>query len=109
MRRYYFTQFVGDANARPTIRGSANFTGIALIDCDPYIPGGDGANWYINQNQFFRQIRNFIFDMTAMPFWAQDGDQFYAPTGIHWYVTPVRPNVPGPRPPEPSWQSHNAH
>ncbi|RYO84413.1 hypothetical protein DL764_009338 [Monosporascus ibericus] len=85
--QYYFTQFVGDANARPTIRGSANFTGIALIDCDPYIPGGNGANWYINQNQFFRQIRNFIFDMKDMPWWGQDGDQFYAPTGIHWQVS----------------------
>ncbi|RYP82595.1 hypothetical protein DL769_001589 [Monosporascus sp. CRB-8-3] len=85
--QYYFTQFVGDANARPTIRGSANFTGIALIDCDPYIPGGNGANWYINQNQFYRQIRNFIFDMKDMPWWGQDGDQFYAPTGIHWQVS----------------------
>ncbi|KAI5922256.1 pectate lyase superfamily protein-domain-containing protein [Camillea tinctor] len=85
--QYYFTQFVGDANARPTIRGSENFTGIALIDCDPYIPGANGANWYINQNQFFRQIRNFIFDMTLMPWWAQDGDQWYAPTGIHWQVS----------------------
>lgn len=55
-----------------------------MIDCDPYIPGGNGANWYINQNQFFRQIRNFILDMNDMPWWAQDGDQFYAPTGIHW-------------------------
>ncbi|KAI4868890.1 glycoside hydrolase family 55 protein [Hypoxylon rubiginosum] len=85
--QYYFTQFVGDANARPTLRGSANFTGIAMIDCDPYIPGGNGANWYINQNQFFRQIRNFILDMNDMPWWAQDGDQFYAPTGIHWQVS----------------------
>ncbi|KAI6087379.1 glycoside hydrolase family 55 protein [Hypoxylon rubiginosum] len=85
--KYYFTQFVGDANARPTLRGSANFTGIAMIDCDPYIPGGNGANWYINQNQFFRQIRNFILDMNDMPWWAQDGDQFYAPTGIHWQVS----------------------
>ncbi|KAH7419223.1 putative glucan 1,3-beta-glucosidase precursor [Cadophora sp. MPI-SDFR-AT-0126] len=85
--QYYFTQFVGDVNARPTIRGSANFTGMALIDCDPYIPGGNGANWYINQNQFFRQIRNFIFDLKEMPWWGQDGDQFYAPTGIHWQVS----------------------
>jgi hypothetical protein len=22
--------------------------------------------WYINQNQFYRQIRNFVFDLTGM-------------------------------------------
>lgn len=84
--RYYYTQFVGDATDRPTIKGSANFTGIALIDTDPYIPGGNGAEWYINQNQFFRQIRNFIFDMTSMAFTNYDGDQEYNATGLHWQV-----------------------
>lgn len=38
--QYYYTQFIGDANERPTIIGSEDFTGIALIDCDPYIPEG---------------------------------------------------------------------
>ncbi|KAJ5461211.1 uncharacterized protein N7458_002763 [Penicillium daleae] len=84
--QYYYTQFVGDATDRPTIKGSANFTGIALIDTDPYIPGGNGAEWYINQNQFFRQIRNFIFDMTSMAFTNYDGDQEYNATGLHWQV-----------------------
>ncbi|KAL1957810.1 hypothetical protein VTO42DRAFT_5528 [Malbranchea cinnamomea] len=85
--QYYFTQFVGDANNKPTIKGSQNFTGIALIDCDPYIPGGNGANWYINQNQFFRQIRNFRFDLTEMNRINYDNDQEYVPTGIHWQVS----------------------
>ncbi len=31
-RRYYYTQFVGDPNDKPVIKGSANFSGIALID-----------------------------------------------------------------------------
>ncbi|KAJ5211726.1 uncharacterized protein N7498_003372, partial [Penicillium cinerascens] len=84
--QYYYTQFVGDATDRPTIKGSANFTGIALIDTDPYIPGGNGAEWYINQNQFYRQIRNFIFDMISMPFTNYDGDQEYNATGLHWQV-----------------------
>lgn len=40
----------------------------------------------MNQNQFFRQIRNFIFDLTAMPAATSDGDQPLVPTGIHWQV-----------------------
>jgi glucan 1,3-beta-glucosidase len=84
--RYYYTQFIGDPNDRPTIKGMSNFTGIALIDTDVYIPGGNGNEWYINQNQFYRQVRNFVFDLTSMPETSIDGDQSYAPTGIHWQV-----------------------
>lgn len=84
--QYYYTQFVGDAISRPTIKGSADFTGIALIDTDVYIPGGDGAEWYINQSNFFRQIRNFIFDLTGMPNNITDNDQEWVPTGLHWQV-----------------------
>ena len=43
--QYYYSQFVGDVNDRPTIMGTANFTGIALIDNDVYIPGGNGNEW----------------------------------------------------------------
>jgi hypothetical protein len=32
-------------NNRPTIKGTKDFAGIALIDTDVYIPGGDGAEW----------------------------------------------------------------
>jgi hypothetical protein len=77
---------VGDANNRPTLKGLPSFTGIALVDVDPYIPDGFGAEWYINQNQFYRQIRNIIFDLTAMPDVIQDGGQQYVPTGLHWQV-----------------------
>ncbi|KAM7220345.1 Pectate lyase superfamily domain containing protein [Rhypophila decipiens] len=83
--QYYFTQFIGDpSGSKPTIKGMPTFEGIALIDTDPYIPGGNGAQWYINQNQFFRQIRIFVIDLTAMPNENQSGDQAYVPTGIHW-------------------------
>jgi hypothetical protein len=57
-----------------------------LIDTDPYIPGGNGSEWYINQNQFYRQIRNFVLDMTAMNWTNYDHGQEYVPTGIHWQV-----------------------
>ncbi len=46
----YYTQFVGDAVTVPTIKATAGFQGIALIDSDPYAPGG--INWYTNQVRF---------------------------------------------------------
>lgn len=72
----YYTQFVGDAVTIPTIKATAGFKGIAMLDSDPY--GDGGANWYTNQNNFFRQIRNFNLDLTAMPFTTG--------AGIHWQV-----------------------
>ena len=74
--QYYYTQFVGDALSIPTIKATAGFQGMALIDADPY--DNTGNNWYTNQNNFFRQIRNFILDTTAMPVTAG--------AGIHWQV-----------------------
>lgn len=64
---YYYTQLIGDARKPPTLLAAASFTGMAVIgssyiylylfetlrllsDADPYIPGGGGAQWYINQN-----------------------------------------------------------
>jgi glucan 1,3-beta-glucosidase len=72
----YYTQFVGDVISVPTIKGLPGFQGIALIDSDPYLDGG--INMYTNQNNFFRQIRNFIIDTTAMPVGVG--------AGIHWQV-----------------------
>ncbi|KAJ2974305.1 hypothetical protein NQ176_g6131 [Zarea fungicola] len=74
--QYYYTQFIGDAVTVPTLKATANFQGIAVIDSDPYAAGG--VNWYTNQNNFFRQIRNFVIDLTAQP--KTTG------TGIHWQV-----------------------
>ncbi|KAL9074469.1 MAG: hypothetical protein Q9161_002257 [Pseudevernia consocians] len=73
--QYYYTQFVGDAVSIPTLKASASFTGIAVIDSDPYT---NGDNWYTNQNNFYRQVRNFIIDITSMP--ATSG------ACIHWQV-----------------------
>lgn len=85
--QFYYTQFVGDAISPPTIKGCKTFVGIGLIDTDPYVPGGNGVNWFINQNQFFRQIRNFIFDLNDMPLSTDDDGQPLVPTGIHWQVS----------------------
>ena len=73
----YYTQLIGDPTNRPTIIASPNFaTGsFGLIDSNVYQPGGKLA--WNSTNVFFRQVRNFILDTTAI-----------APglraVGIHW-------------------------
>ncbi|GAW26432.1 putative exo-beta- -glucanase [Rosellinia necatrix] len=88
----YYTQFISDPGDRAIIKGCDKFTGIALIDVDPYVPNqaqpdGTGVNWYVNQNQFFRQIRNFVFDLTEMPSATDEHGQKLVPTGLHWQVS----------------------
>ncbi|KZZ91766.1 glucan 1,3-beta-glucosidase GLUC78 precursor [Moelleriella libera RCEF 2490] len=72
----YYTQLVGDAINVPTLKAASNFEGIAVIDSDPYDNWGN--NWWTNQNNFFRQVRNFKIDLTGLP--KTTG------TGIHWQV-----------------------
>ncbi|CAM1505217.1 Fc.00g108540.m01.CDS01 [Cosmosporella sp. VM-42] len=72
---HYYTQLVGDFNTVPTLKATANFEGMAVIDADPYV---NGVNWFTNQNNFFRQVRNFKIDLTGMPKTAG--------AGIHWQV-----------------------
>ncbi|KAJ3377412.1 hypothetical protein HDU84_008666 [Entophlyctis sp. JEL0112] len=75
--QYYYTQMIGDANSLPVLKATAGFSGIAVIDADPY--GSGGVNWFTNQNNFFRQVRNFIIDLTSVPLTTG--------TGIHWQVS----------------------
>ncbi|KII89977.1 glycoside hydrolase family 55 protein [Plicaturopsis crispa FD-325 SS-3] len=77
---YYYTQMIGDAKTPPTLRASPNFVGIAVIDADPYIDGGYGAQWYANQNNFFRSVRNLVIDLTRMP-------SASSATGLHWQAS----------------------
>ncbi|KAJ3726382.1 exo-beta-1,3-glucanase [Lentinula guzmanii] len=77
---YYYTQLIGDARKPPTLLASPSFVGMAVIDADPYIPGGGGAQWYTNQNNFFRSVRNFVIDVRQVPATDSQG------TGIHWQV-----------------------
>ena len=82
---YYFTQMIGDANVLPTIVASANYSiatqgrGVSMFDSNIYIPGygGQGLTWFINQSNFYRQIRNFNFDLTGAP---------NSTSAIHWQV-----------------------
>ncbi|EIN04108.1 exo-beta-1,3-glucanase [Punctularia strigosozonata HHB-11173 SS5] len=75
---YYYTQIIGDARLPPTIMASSNFAGIAVIDADPYMEGG--ANWYQNQNNFFRSVRNLVIDLKRM-------HARTTATGLHWQVS----------------------
>lgn len=72
----YYTHMVGDLHTPPTIKASGSFAGMAVIDANPY--DNEGNNAWTNQNNFFRQIRNFVIDLTALP--PSTG------TGIHWQV-----------------------
>lgn len=51
--------------------------GMAVLDSNPY--DNTGNNWFTNQNNFFRQVRNFIIDLTRVPYNV-------GATGIHWQV-----------------------
>ncbi|KIJ60520.1 glycoside hydrolase family 55 protein [Hydnomerulius pinastri MD-312] len=77
---YYYTQMIGDAKRPPTLLASPDFSGLAVIDADPYIPGGAGAQWFINQDNFYRSVRNIIIDLRQMPVTAPA-------IGLHWQVS----------------------
>ena len=72
---YYFTQLVGNPNTRPVIKATPEFKGMGLIDGDKY--QNDGNQGWTSTNVFFRQIRNFVLDLTAIP-------PGTGATGIHW-------------------------
>ncbi|EJU01870.1 exo-beta-1-3-glucanase [Dacryopinax primogenitus] len=74
---YYYTEMVGDAKDMPTLLAAPSFSGIAVIDADPSTSNGQ---WYVNQNNFFRSVRNFVIDLTNTPATASS-------TGIHWQVS----------------------
>ncbi|EEY19831.1 glucan 1,3-beta-glucosidase [Verticillium alfalfae VaMs.102] len=77
--QYYHTQFIGHPTNRPVLKASPAFVGLGMISSDVYVEGGEGAQWYINQSNFLRQVRNFVLDMTSAPL------QAYV-AAIHWQV-----------------------
>ncbi|KAI0203624.1 glycoside hydrolase family 55 protein [Astrocystis sublimbata] len=72
---YYATLLVGNPNNPPTLKAASVFTGFGVIDGAQYQPGG--VLPYGATNIFWRQVKNFIIDLTDMP--AEN-----AATGIHW-------------------------
>ncbi|TFK33474.1 exo-beta-1,3-glucanase [Crucibulum laeve] len=77
---YYYTQLIGDAKFPPTLLAASTFDGLAVIDANPYIPNGGGAQYWQNQNNFFRSVRNFAIDVRRVPATKSQG------TGLHWQV-----------------------
>ncbi|KAK4197536.1 family 55 putative glycoside hydrolase [Triangularia verruculosa] len=88
----FYTQIIGDPNDMPVIKGASTFPGgKALLDADPYL--SNGKLNYISTNVFFRQVRNIVFDTTAIPYevWAVHWPSAQA-TVIHNCVFKLSPN-----------------
>ncbi|KAG2000883.1 hypothetical protein GB937_010729 [Aspergillus fischeri] len=75
--QYYNTQFLGDPHQVPTILAAASFVGLGVITSDVYI--SDNEQWYLNQNNFLRSIRNFKVDIRLT-----DPNAYVC--AIHWQV-----------------------
>lgn len=74
---YYYTQLIGNPNCPPLLKATANFTGLGVIDGNKYTDKGSLS--YKSIGVFWRQIRNFVIDITDIPANASS-----TPTGIHW-------------------------
>ncbi|KAI1160667.1 glycoside hydrolase family 55 protein [Nemania serpens] len=72
---YYATHLVGNPNSLPILKATASFNGFGVIDGAQYQSGG--ALPYGATNIFWRQVKNFVIDITAIP--AEN-----SATGIHW-------------------------
>ena len=76
---FYETQLIGNPNCLPILKPSSNFNSppgsIGIIDGDPYDPSG--LLGFVSTNTFYRQVRNFIIDMTSFP-------ASRLIRGIHW-------------------------
>ncbi|KAH1474347.1 hypothetical protein KXX06_005921, partial [Aspergillus fumigatus] len=75
--QYYNTQFLGDPLNVPTILAASSFVGLGVITSDVYV--ADGEQWYVNQNNFLRSIRNFKIDIRLT-----DPSAYIC--AIHWQV-----------------------
>ena len=78
---YFYTQIIGDAKRPPTLLASKDFKGYAVIDADPSkVVKNASEPWYINQDSFYRSVRNVIIDTRQM---KPEADAI----GIHWEVS----------------------
>ncbi|KAF8757624.1 Glycoside hydrolase family 55 protein [Rhizoctonia solani] len=78
---YYYTSIVGNPKDLPVLIASDNFNNGSegsVLDANPYTP--EGNNWYINQNNFFRSIRNFVIDTRQAP-------RNTTVRGVHWQLS----------------------
>ncbi|KAK8070332.1 glycoside hydrolase family 55 protein [Apiospora phragmitis] len=79
LKSHYNTQMIGNVNTRPVLKAAKSFTGLGVVSVDEYTGGNGGEEqWFINQNNFLRQLRNFIVDV-------QDAEMTDI-AGVHWQV-----------------------
>ncbi|OJD12350.1 hypothetical protein AJ78_07043 [Emergomyces pasteurianus Ep9510] len=82
---YFGSQVIGDPNNRPVLKAASSFVGLGVISTNHYVPGGgpgpDGnaKEWYITTANFYRQIRNFVIDIT-------DTDQGAYVAAVHYQI-----------------------
>ncbi|RKL32578.1 Glucan 1,3-beta-glucosidase [Fusarium proliferatum] len=75
--QYYNTEMIGNPLDLPTIIAAPSFVGLGVITSNVYT--GETSEWYLNQNNFLRSVRNFIIDVRPTPANAQV-------CAIHWQV-----------------------
>ncbi|KAJ4160088.1 hypothetical protein NW754_003212 [Fusarium falciforme] len=73
--QYYNTEMVGNPHDLPTILAAPSFVGLGVITSNVYT--GETSQWYLNQNNFLRSVRNFIIDVA----------QGTSLENIHFYMT----------------------
>ncbi|KAI8963483.1 glycoside hydrolase family 55 protein [Daldinia sp. FL1419] len=72
---YYATNLIGNPNDMPILKATSGFSGFGVIDGAQYQAGG--VLPYGATNIFWRQVKNFVIDLTAVPAAIEA-------TGIHW-------------------------
>ena len=66
---------IGNPNSLPVLKATPGFTGFGVIDGIQYQPGG--VFGFTPVNTFFRQVRNLVLDITAIPSGSEA-------TCLHW-------------------------
>lgn len=66
---------IGNPNAMPVLKATPNFSGFGIIDGIQYQAGG--VLGFTPVNTFFRQVRNLVLDITAIPASSEA-------TCLHW-------------------------
>lgn len=72
---FYYTQLIGNPSCLPVLKATSSFKDRWLLDGDQYGPNGKLA--WGSTNVFWRQVANFVIDLTSAP-----SDLLVA--GIHW-------------------------
>ncbi|KAK7959253.1 pectin lyase-like protein [Apiospora aurea] len=75
--QYYNTEMLGDPFNTPILLAASSFVGQGVITSDVYV--SDDVEWYVNQNNFLRSVRNFKIDI-------RNGSPWSYLCGIHWQV-----------------------